>query len=37
MRYSYDFVPVDEAGNMSRGPEEKNESWPGFGQPVQSR
>lgn len=36
MRYSYDFVPVDEQGNMSSGPEEKNESWFGFGQPVRA-
>ncbi|HET8775375.1 MAG TPA: peptidoglycan DD-metalloendopeptidase family protein, partial [Thermoanaerobaculia bacterium] len=36
MRYSYDFVPVDENGNMSSGPEEKNESWFGFGQPVRA-
>ena len=36
MRYSYDFVPVDDAGNMSSGPEEKNESWFGFGQPVRA-
>lgn len=34
MRYSYDFVPVDAAGNMSSGPEEKNESWLGFGAPI---
>lgn len=36
MRYSYDFVPVDEHGNMSKGAEEKNESWFGFGQPVRA-
>lgn len=36
MRYSYDFVPVDEQGRMSAGPEEKNESWFGFGQPVRA-
>lgn len=36
MRYSYDFVRVDHAGNMSSGPEEKNESWYGFGQPVRA-
>ena len=36
MRYSYDFVPVDENGKMSSGPEEKNESWFGFGQPVRA-
>ena len=34
MRYSYDFVPVDENGNMSSGAEEKNESWIGFGQAI---
>ncbi len=36
MRYSYDFVPVDDKGNMSTGPEEKNESWFGFGAPVRA-
>jgi len=36
MRYSYDFVPVDEDGNMSSGPKEKNESWFGFGTPVRA-
>ncbi len=36
MRYSYDFVPVDDAGNMSSGDEAKNESWPGFGQPIRA-
>lgn len=36
MRYSYDFVPVDEEGNMSSGPKEKNESWFGFGSPVRA-
>jgi hypothetical protein len=36
MRYSYDFVPVDEEGRMANGPEEKNESWIGFGQPIRA-
>lgn len=36
MRYSYDFVPVDERGNMASGAEEKNESWLGFGQPIRA-
>jgi hypothetical protein len=36
MRYSYDFVPVNEDGAMSAGPEEKNESWFGFGQPIRA-
>lgn len=36
MRYSYDFVPVDESGKMSAGAEEKNESWFGFGKPVRA-
>lgn len=36
MRYSYDFVPVDEHGNMSSGDAAKNENWPGFGQPVRA-
>ena len=36
MRYSYDFVPVDENGNMSKGAEGKNESWFGFGKPVRA-
>ncbi len=36
MRHSYDFVPVDARGNMSAGPEEKNESWFGFGQPIRA-
>lgn len=36
MRYSYDFVPVDGDGNMSAGPEDKNESWFGFGQPIRA-
>lgn len=36
MRYSYDFVPVDENGNRATGPEEKNENWVGFGKPVRA-
>lgn len=34
MRYSYDFVPVDEAGAMFAGAFERNEDWFGFGQPI---
>lgn len=33
-RYSYDFLPIDEAGAMVHGDEAKNESWLGFGQPI---
>lgn len=36
MRYSYDFVPVDADGHMSRGPEEQNESWFGFGRELRA-
>ncbi len=36
MRYSYDFVPVDERGAMFSGAEEKNESWFGFGRPIRA-
>jgi Peptidase family M23 len=36
MRYSFDFVPVDENGNMSRGDEEKNENWFGFGRELRA-
>jgi hypothetical protein len=36
MRYSYDFVPVDNGGAMSSGAEERNENWFGFGQPVRA-
>lgn len=36
MRYSYDLVPVDEAGAMFAGAFERNEDWFGFGQPVLS-
>jgi biotin carboxyl carrier protein len=33
-RYSYDFVPVDAGGAMSRGDESNNASWLGFRAPV---
>lgn len=33
-RYGYDFVPVDDQGRMCLGPEDRNESWLGFGVPV---
>ena len=33
-RYSYDFIAVNGAGDMSSGDETKNESWLGFKQPV---
>lgn len=36
MRYSYDFVPVDDQGNMVKGDEKKNESWLGFGRDVRA-
>ena len=36
MRYSYDFVPVDDKGNMSSGAEENNENWFGFGAPIRA-
>lgn len=36
MRYSYDFVPVGESGNMSSGDASKNENWPGFGQAIRA-
>ena len=37
MRYSYDFVPVDDAGNMSHGDDDaRNENWFGFGQPIRA-
>jgi hypothetical protein len=36
MRYSYDLVPVDEDGGMAKGDESRNESFPGFGQPVRA-
>jgi len=34
MRYSYDFIPVDSAGEMVRGEESDNRSWLGFGTPI---
>jgi hypothetical protein len=34
MRYSYDFIPVDSAGEMSHGEFAANGSWLGFGMPV---
>lgn len=34
MRYSYDFIPVDSAGEMSHGDGAVNGSWLGFGMPV---
>jgi hypothetical protein len=36
MRYSYDFVPVNENGAMSEGDEKRNESWFGFGRDVRA-
>jgi len=36
MRYSYDFVPVDDAGRMHSGDGEVNTDWFGFGQPVRT-
>ena len=36
MRYSYDFVPVNEEGEMSSGDPAKNENWPGFGREVRA-
>jgi hypothetical protein len=33
-RYSYDLVPVDAAGAMSKGDPAGNQSWFGFGAPV---
>jgi hypothetical protein len=33
-RYAYDFVPVNEAGEMRNGPPEVNASWFGFGQRI---
>ena len=36
MRYSYDFVPVDDAGRMHSGDGEANADWFGFGQPVRA-
>jgi hypothetical protein len=34
MRYSYDFIPVDSEGAMSRGDEADNRSWFGYGTQV---
>jgi len=34
MRYSYDFCPVNEQGEMYKGKAESNEAWFGFGVPV---
>jgi hypothetical protein len=36
MRYSYDFVPVNESGAMFEGDEKKNESWFGFGRDIRA-
>jgi hypothetical protein len=36
MRYSYDFVPVNEDGAMSAGDESKNENWFGFGREIRA-
>lgn len=36
MRYSYDFAPVDEAGEMFAGDFARNEDWFGFGRPILS-
>lgn len=36
MRYSYDFVPVDEAGAMFAGDFARNQDWFGFGRPILS-
>ncbi len=33
-RYSYDFVPVNLAGDMRNGDPGQNASWFGFGQPI---
>lgn len=33
-RYAYDFVNVDEKGEMHRGDGLKNEDWYGFGKPI---
>jgi hypothetical protein len=34
MRYSYDFVPVDDKGNMHSGDADNNASWFGFGKAI---
>ncbi len=36
MRYSYDLVPVNDDGAMSSGPEERNQSWFGFGRALRA-
>lgn len=36
MRYAYDFVPVDAAGQMHTGDGTLNEDWFGFGAPVRA-
>lgn len=36
MRYSYDFVVIDEQGRMYKGDGSKNEDWYGWGAPVSS-
>ncbi len=33
-RYGYDFVPVNDSGEMFQGSYENNEDWFGFGKPV---
>jgi len=33
-RYGYDFVPVNDTGDMLQGDYENNEDWLGFGKPV---
>src|SRR5512133_2849569 len=34
MRYSYDLVPVDDSGAMSKGDESNNANWFGFGREL---
>ena len=36
MRYGYDFVPVDEDGEMAHGDLSRNENYVGFGAPVRA-
>ncbi|HEX8654021.1 MAG TPA: M23 family metallopeptidase [Allosphingosinicella sp.] len=36
MRYSYDFVPVDENGSMTRGQHRTVEDYIGFGAPIRA-
>lgn len=33
-RYSYDLVPVNQAGDMRKGDPKENANWFGFGQPI---